>query len=278
VEVLNFEGEFGFEVGAFIPMIYKRFLVQGINHRIVSYRGMEPFYYFLPEDAKQFREGTREFKPNCVARYTGDASDNEIDPVNLLPPPYRDVFGDGDFAESLNERAVVINKFCTEWGKPPINFFSDSDLHQIFAYLKSFKEVTFFPSVSGFYSDKGRGYSRDHSEKGKTKEQVQFSVRELQVASEYKNVRIFDHSLEKGDSYNEKKLRVMAQVGVFFVVQGGNAHLSSLFKNKKLAIKHVEGNESNFTYHSGYFQKFSGDGDLICWGSDVSKLISTMAL
>jgi len=63
-EILKYEGEFGPEIVSFIPFVFNLH-IRGMleNHKVSTYIGMKPFYYFLPRKKLIQRSENRRWIP-----------------------------------------------------------------------------------------------------------------------------------------------------------------------------------------------------------------------
>ena len=92
------------------------------------------------------------------------------------------------------------------------------------------------------------GYSVDH--------QPDLRSDDLDLLRQHAQVEIFDEmaaSLAHIMSFNETKLRLYAHADFHITVQGGNAHLLSLFSGGMVAILHRAGQEVRHSYAHGHF-------------------------
>ena len=245
--VLGFEGEFGAEVNSFVPFIHwlhRAGLMRG--RRIETYAGMRPFYFFLHPDQIEERRQTRRFVHPERRPAWMPTRDDHASVRNAFEwfPDYRAHYQGGLF-RSGRELLVVHNKFTPEWGQPPMNFLPLDLLAEIFdALSERFQIVYLRPGLRATPP----GYSRDH--------QRDLAYGDLELLGRSPSVEVFDdiaEALSGAMPYNEAKLRLYAEARFHITVQGGNAHLLSLFSGGLTAIYHRAGQELRHSYASGHF-------------------------
>ena len=246
-ECLEFTGEFGAEVNSFVPFVYWLHRA-GLMHgrRIRTYRGMRPFYFFLDGDQVKEIDGLRRFvfpRDRPVWLPTRDDHRSNRSPFEMFPD-YREHFRDGMF-DVGRPLLIVHNKVTSEWGRPPVNMFPIVLLDRIFNELAPLFHVVYLrPGLRGTPQD----YSRD--------QQANLPFDDLSLLKRHPAVEIFDEmatTLSSAMSYNELKLRLYAHADYHITVQGGNAHLLSMFRGGMVAILHRAGQEIYHSYARGHF-------------------------
>jgi hypothetical protein len=244
--VLGFEGEFGAELNTFLPFIFwlhKRGLMK--QRRVETYLGMRPFYYFLTEEQVVESGRRRRYVPSdkrptwLPNRYEHDRQRSIFESF----PDYRSVY-----AEAWSqERPIVVvhNKYTREWGRPPINFFSLRLLREIFDLLSKKFEIVYVPALPSVGESE---FSFDHQEN------LQFEDRQFVARDGRANeFEAFTEQRWPKASYNERKLRLYANVSRHVTVQGGNAHLLAFFSGGSNVILHRFGQEIRGSYCRGHF-------------------------
>jgi len=248
-ECLEFEGEFGAEVNSFIPFVHWLHLAGLMGgRRVRTYAGMGPFYFFLGQE--QIEETSRPRRFVSPARRPGwlPTRDDHASVRTAFEafPDYRGHYRGGLLgAAAGRELLVVHNKFTPEWDGPPVNFLPLDLLADIFGGLgKRFQIVYLRPGLRGTPP----GYSADH--------QPDLAYGDAALLDRFPEVEAFDdiaEALSGTMSYNEAKLRLYAETRRHITVQGGNAHLLSLFSGGLVAIYHRAGQELRHAYARGHF-------------------------
>lgn len=245
-EILECSGEFGAELNSFVPFIH--YLVQTDQfegHRILTYRGMKPFYFFLRDDQILEKDEPRawvsplkrpEWLPNRDDHFSRKSS-------REIFPDYRAEYAtDFGFAKPI---LAIHNKFSSAYLLPPLNYFKLEALDELFERYKRDFQIVFLPSNGGNFQD--RGYSPDH-QKDKLLDEGSVLRRHPEV------IDFHDLLMARDMGYNELKLRLYATTRLFFTVQGGNAHMCSLFGGSIVGILHRVGQETRHSYAHGHFQ------------------------
>lgn len=243
---LRFEGEFGAEINSFVPFIHWLWVSGEFGPRqIVTYRGMEPFYAFLPPDRILTVSEPRRYVPPASRPPWLPTRDDHA-PRNRareLFPDYRTLFANDLFAF---EKPLLIlhNKFSTEWGGPPVNFLPPDLLAETLAVLSERFQIVY--SRPGLCP--AAGYSGDH--------QPDHNLDERPILREFPEIQIFEDlaaDLEPIYSYNQLKLMLYANSWFHITVQGGNAHLAAILSGSLILIYHLAGQELRHSYHGGHF-------------------------
>ena len=246
-DCLDFVGEFGAELNSFVPFVHwlhRAGLMR--DRRIGTYLGMRPFYFFLDRHQIEERAEPRRYvppdeRPNWLPTRNDHASNRS--PFEMFPD-YRAAFRDGLF-DVGRPLLVVHNKVTPEWGQPPVNTFSLPVLDRLLAALVAdFHVVYLRPGLLGTPPD----YSVDH--------QPNLAFDDLALLRRHKQVELFDEMarvLACSMPYNEAKLRLYAHADFHITVQGGNAHLLSMFSGGMVAILHRAGHEVRHSYAHGHF-------------------------
>jgi hypothetical protein len=265
-EVLQFRGEFGEEINHFLPYIHWLYRTGALRHRkIETYPGMEPFYFFLHPSQILINHQKRHYVPeiHAPAHYLNPSGLFAVKTGCEWPPDYRAHYKfDFGFSKPI---LVIHNKYTEEWGGPPVNYFDLDVLDTLFMALKDRYQIIFFEAARA--SQGARGYSLDH--------QSVVEYADIDVAYRHREVIIFGDLLGKSpDSYNLLKLKIFSNCYHFITVQGGNAHLCSLFGGSLVAIQHKVGSEESHTYQRGIFQFLSNPTPLYLIGRDGPTILN----
>lgn len=246
-ERLEFVGEFGAEINSFVPFIHWLHLAGLMpGRRIRTYRGMRPFYFFLDAGQIEETDAKRHFvfpeqRPSWLPTRDDHASRRTAFEVF---PDYRARFRTGMF-RMAKPLLVIHNKVTPEWDLPPVNVLPLDLLDHLFRVLAPrFHIVYLRPGLLGVPA----GYSADH--------QPDLAFADLELLRRHPEVELFDEmaaTLAHAMPYNEVKLRLYAHADFHITVQGGNAHLLSLFSGGLVAILHRLGQEIRHSYLHGHF-------------------------
>ena len=244
--LLECAGEFGAEINSFVPFVYYLHQTgQMEERRILTYRGMKPFYYFLRDTQILEKDDPRAWvSPDKRPLWLPNRNDHfPHKSAREIFPDYRQHYAtDFGFPKPI---LAIHNKYSSGFLIPPLNYFPLDALDELFSRFKQQYQIVFLPSSAGSLQD--RGFSSDH--------QKDKRIDEASVLRAHPEVINFHDLLMQHDvSYNEMKLRLYAATRVFFTVQGGNAHLCSLFGGSLVVILHRAGQETKFSYAHGHFQ------------------------
>jgi hypothetical protein len=238
---IEYTGEYGDEVAAFIPFVSWLKQEGHLNDRqVVTYRGMRPYYFFLEESQLVEKD-----EPRCWIRRrhrewpTNDACFATLQPW-LRPPAYRRHYASR--ARLFDRPTLFIqNKFTVEWDGGPINYLPLNYLHHLLTIARDrFQVVYSRPGAMRLADD----YSQDHN--------AFCQYPDLHVVDQFPEVLVLESMAEEeGRPYNEVKLEVLAGAHLFCAVQGGGAHVLAAFGNSLLAILHRHGPEIHLAYERG---------------------------
>ena len=240
-------GEFGAELNSFVPFIYWLHvtgLMQG--RKIRTYAGMRPFYFFLDDaQIEEISEPRRYVPPSERPAWLPNRDDHAAVRTGFeMFPDYRAHYRDGLF-KSEKPILVVHNKVTPEWDGPPVNVLSLDLLDRLFDELGDRYHIVYVrPGLLGT----PRGYSADH--------QPDQPFDDLALLRRRQTVELFDEiaaAFSAWMSYNEVKLRLYAHSDFHVTVQGGNAHLLTMFSGGMNAIYHCRGQEIRHSYRYGPF-------------------------
>jgi len=268
--------EFGIELALVVPYAYWLH-TQGELDKVITSKGMKPFYYFCDdvEESFDFRTidneaaGLMEMPNNWIH------GDNKLGTVITKPavlnysqwisPPYEEYYKDK--FDWISERPVVFisNIYNFEHGLPPKwHYFDIPCLYEMFTYLteKGYDVVYKRPTnKEGFAIDQNE-MNAVHSNLNITANVEGIGViTDRQLPNYMDNVYLFDEVLQQYPelSYNEFQIKLMANTDKFISVCGGNAILSSLFGRTTL-VYITQGRElrPNYFGPESYWRKLSG--------------------
>ena len=247
---LRFEGEFGAEINSFLPFVHWLWDAGALGgRRIVTYRGMTPFYGFLPLAQLTEIDAPRRYVPPCDRPFWLPTRDDHGPRRRCFEsfPDYRTLHANDLFTAGADTRPLLVlhNKFCTEWDHAPVNFLPLDLLAETLAALQgTFRIVYSRPGIA----PPGRDYSADH--------QPDHDLGERDLLAAFPDVILFEDlaaQLAPLYGYNQLKLMLYAKTYFHITTQGGNAHLAALFGGSLLGIYHRAGQELRHSYHAGHF-------------------------
>jgi hypothetical protein len=160
-------------------------------------------------------------------------------------PDYRNRYRNALFA-SDKPLLVVHNKYTHEWQGPPVNFLSVPMLDTLFQGLGD--RFTIIYTRPGIKAPQA-SFSGDH--------QADLTLGDRPLVRRHPSVLLFEDlvaAMAHELSYNELKLMLYANTHFHITVQGGNAHLASLFQGSLIGILHRFGQEIAHAYQHGHFQ------------------------
>lgn len=263
---IEYTGEYGDEVAAFIPLISWLKHEGYLNGRqVITYRGMRPYYFFLEECELVEKDEGRYWIPRAEREWpTNDACFATLKPW-LRPPDYR--------AHYLSQARVfprptlfIQNKFTVEWNRGPINYLPLKDLHLLLTIARGrFQVVYSRPGAVGRADD----YSHDHN--------AFCQYPDMSIINQFPEVMVLENmARQEGRPYNEVKLEVLAGAHLFFAVQGGGAHALAAFGDSLLAILHRRGAETRLAYEHGPYTYLSPAPPTLIVARDDDQLIDAI--
>lgn len=245
-----YHGEFGMELQAFVPWAYYKSYHGCYHLKTFGVTGSKYMYWFS-DDHRIVRIRRRFIWPKhgmpVFPTREGIYVQQIPDHAPWQAPPFKDFFYNpkvASFKELQDKPLVVIqNKYHTEWGGPPTNFFDKDMLSKMFDYM--------VPHYSILY--------KRHTSKSLTDNSQVLDLNEKEwIRTNYPSVVLYEdlqQGLDSNDPNDENLLQfgIMAISQHFVAVQGGTAALSAWFGgNTSILIKKGPDSEC---YH--YFHRFS---------------------
>lgn len=223
---LEYSGEYGAEITTFIPFVaWLKQQGHMAGRRIVTYAGMQPYYFFLEEDEFEEKNSARHWLPvrhrywPSNSTYTATAS-----PWHVYPD-YRQHYANSGWKF---ERPVMYiqNKFTIEWDAGPINYIPLMSLHRLLELTAGRFDVVYSRPIalksSSSYSNDDNIWC-DYPDRALIKEHAHVLDLEMECAA-------------SGCDYNRTKLEIMAKARIFVAAQGGGAHVLACFGDSLLLI------------------------------------------
>lgn len=246
---IEFTGEYGDEIATFIPLVH--WLKQeGLlrDRKVLTYRGMRPYYFFLNDDEFDAKDHSRHGVPEHARDWPANSVSTATRKAWHRPPDYR-AFYITRARQFSRPTLFIQNKFTVEWKLGPINYLPLFHLKYLLTQTAGkFQIVYSRPSARKC----GSGYSADHN--------IFCDYPDLDVVRQFEDALVLEEIAAREDrSYNEVKLEVLAGARLFFAVQGGSAHILAAFGNSLLAILHRRGREFPHAYQRGLYKYLSDD-------------------
>jgi len=256
--IVDCNPEFGIELVLSVPYAYWLH-TQGKLDKVVTSKGMKPFYYFCD---------------NVEERYDYRTIDNEAAGLNSLPNNW--IYGDKKNAELYKDKwehwesfrnvdrgcgilnykewkmpdyknqykndkfkfdkpfVVVANRYNWEHGKPPVGYFDIKCLYEMFNYLTESGYIVIYkrPNNTEFPIDQNEMNTVRNGEILKADVEGIGTVSDYDLTEYYDDVILFDKFLSNHSeyTYNELQLNLFANADGFIGISGGSTLLLNLFQ------------------------------------------------
>lgn len=276
--VIDVNPEFGYELVCAAPYAYW-LKEQGEYVKVITSRGMKPFYWFCDEVVEKYTSrsinnstnGVQNLPNNWIhhnalANFGKDYSllteeekvqaNGWLDYSKWIAPPYAKKYYKSNTPQVENY-IVVSNRYNLEHGEAPVGYFDIESLYKIFTTLveKGYNVIYKRPRNVEFATDPNELLNQD----------IVANVEGQGVISDYKlteyfdNVYLFDDIVKEiGNSYNEAQLNIFSKAEGFISMGGGSSILCSYF-NKPVIIYVNTSKDIRPGYFEGesYFNKLS---------------------
>lgn len=287
-----YRGEFGKELRSIVPWAYQTYLdCQSKGQQIVTegLTGSKYMYYFNRNH--KFHRGMKRVagSPLPFGNPMGeDVHMSDFSPAagtKWLPPPYATFFRDLENQENPFERlwkvenrgkplVVILNKYTTEWGGPPVNYFSMDMVQKMLEYLTPNYTVLYKRQSSPLAFDDGHGYDAGLlSEKDMIREEYPDVLLFEDFSEAFVLNLEYDEDPDDDEYENNVNLLLFAFLAqsrhVLSVQGGGTAVVGSYFGGTNIVLI-KKGKELQYGDY-GYFHKFSNATVVQC-NSDSSFL------
>ena len=257
---IEYRGEFGNEITTFIPFVHwlkHEGLLAG--RRVVTYRGMRPYYFFLDDGEYDEKTGERHWLPPPQRDWPSSNSYTATRQNWHVMPDYRARYRDEGrrFERPL---LFIQNKFCVEWNSGPINYLPLYALQEIFALAgRRFDIVYSRPRRMG-----GGDYTADHAH--------DCDYPDLAIARRFPEVIVLeDYVAQARVPYNLAKLQILAKCWLSIAVQGGGAHLLACFGGGVMLLLHREGPEHPHAYAAGPYKYLASPPPILLVAHDYQQ-------
>ena len=256
--IVDCNPEFGIEMALALPYAYWLH-EQGKLEKVVTSKGMKPFYYFCD---------------NVEEKYDFRTIDNATAGLNSLPNSW--IYGSHKNAELYKDEwehwksfrdvkvgcgildyekwkmpdyknhykndelkfdkpfIVVANRYNWEHGNPPIGYFNIPCLQKIFNYLTSIGYIVVYkrPNNTEFVIDQNEMTTRASQIQLTADIQGGGTISDYELAKYYDDVVLFDDLLSENQeyTYNEFQLNLFVNAEGFIGISGGSTLLLNLFQ------------------------------------------------
>lgn len=238
----NVACEFGYEIIMVIPYVYYLHS-KGITCKVLTCKGMESFYYFLPEGAYEEKYNKRGWAVPKNLPLKG-IHFNTLNKDQWVMPPYKEYFSQYKGISLKKEYIIINNKYNTEWGKPPVNYLDLDTLNTLFSSLSPKYDIIYNRPLP-------QSVPGDHS--------LIYDLKEFDLIKEHFPFVIDLNVISKQQSipYNLLQLILGSKCTKQISVQGGNSILASLTGGINLVYA-VKGSEIKHNSFEAWYPEFSG--------------------
>lgn len=240
---IAFDGEFAPELQFVLPFAYWHFK-NGTLKATRSSKFTKELYFFSPDHRESFEirsnEGNYNFEMPRIL-YSQDYDIHKWEQVPLKETYQNDIY--------TYEKPILIiaNRYNSEWGGPPISFYSIDMLAFIVEKLKDKYTII-------YNRPRPKNITEDNSD---IHDMNEFDW----LAKEHPYVvlmeDLFMENKAKANNFNHLQLMVYANAAKFISIHGGTATLASYFGGTNLILS-KQGPEHHFNCYQKLYPKFSG--------------------
>ena len=242
-KTLDFSGEFAPELQFVLPFAYWHYK-NGTLKSTVSSRYTKEMYFFSPHHEEKYdtrtNEGNYNFEMPRIL-YSQDYTMQKWEPVPLKEHYQNQVY--------IYDKPMIVvaNRYNSEWGGPPISFFSLELLDFMFSHLKEHYTVIYNrPRPQNITMDNSDIYELDEfSWIGRAHPEV--------ILME----DLFKENRTQARNFNHFQLQLYANADKFISIHGGTATLASYFGGTNLILS-KQGPEHHFQCFKKLYPQFSG--------------------
>jgi len=276
--IIDLNPEFGYELVCAAPHAYW-LKEQGEYVKVVTSKGMKPFYWFCDEVEEKYTTRSVDnssngvqnlpnswIHHNALAIFGKDYSllteeeqkqaNGWLDYSQWVAPPYAEKYYKKD-TPALSNYVIISNRFNLEHGQTPIGYFDIESLYTMFNLLteKGYNIIYKRPRNTEFATDPNELQNRDIL----ANVEGQGVITDYQLTEYFENVYLFDDIVNQvGGTYNEAQLAIYSSAEGFISMGGGSSILCSYF-NKPVIIYVNTSKDIRPGYFEGesYFNKLS---------------------
>ena len=276
--IIDLNPEFGYELVCAAPYAYW-LKEQGEYVKVVTSKGMKPFYWFCDEVEEKYTTRSVDnssngvqnlpntwIHHNAIAVFGKDYSllteeeqkqaNGWLDYSQWVAPPYAEKYYKKG-TPALSNYVIISNRFNLEHGQTPIGYFDIESLYTMFNLLteKGYNIIYKRPRNTEFATDPNELQNRDIL----ANVEGQGVITDYQLTEYFENVYLFDDIINQvGGTYNEAQLAIYSSAEGFISMGGGSSILCSYF-NKPVIIYVNTSKDIRPCYFEGesYFNKLS---------------------
>ena len=240
---LAFEGEFAPELEFVLPFAYWHHQNGTLKSTVSSLYSKE-LYFFSPDHQEKYdvrtNKGNYNFEMPRIL-YSQDYDMRKWKPVPLKARYQNSVY------KYDKPVVIVANRYNSEWGGPPISYFSIEMLDFLFTGLKAGYTVIYNrPRPQNIAMDNSEIFDLDEFEWINNKHPEVILVEDL-----------FRENRANAKNFNHFQLLLYANADKFISIHGGTAALASYFGGTNIILS-KQGPEHHFGCFKKLFPKFSG--------------------
>ncbi len=261
--IIDVHPEFGYEMACSMPYAY--WLHQrGELEKVVTCKGMKPFYYFLPEGSyiEKYDKRTWHVPQNVPLK---GIHFPQLNKNKWVTPPFKDFYSKFQLKTKFEKEILIINnKYSCEWDHLPVNYLNLDVLDYLFNILSKKYTVLYNRPTTNIPLD----FAEELNKKHKLKDLKDFEL----IKNKYPNViDLGDLATYEKIPFNQLQLILGSHSTKQISVQGGNSILASLTKGTNLVYA-VKGHEIANNSFENWYSEFSGA--FIKSTNNYDKLIS----
>lgn len=275
---IDLNPEFGYELVCAAPYAYW-LKEQGEYVKVVTSKGMKPFYWFCDEVEEKYTARSVDNSSNGVQNLPNSwihhnalaifgkdynllteeeqkQANGWLDYSQWVAPPYAEKYYKKG-VPALSNYIIISNRFNLEHGQTPIGYFDIESLYTMFNLLteKGYNIIYKRPRNTEFVTDPNELQNRDIL----ANVEGQGVITDYQLTEYFENVYLFDDIVNQvGGTYNEAQLAIYSSAEGFISMGGGSSILCSYF-NKPVIIYVNTSKDIRPGYFEGesYFNKLS---------------------
>jgi len=274
---LTLNPEFAHEIVLGIPYAYYLHQ-QGRLERVITSKGMKPFYFFCKNVEERFESrtidnqtaGLNQLPNNWIHNNSSlglpeDEKHGVLDYSQWTPPPYTKVFTSGGFTKP---HVIINNTYNIEFGnvgERPLRSFDIKSLYEMFVYFKEKGYIVIYkrPNNTEFTIDQNELNTLSSGMTLSAEVDGVGVMTDYQLCKHFDNVYTMEEVLQTnewgGVSYNQVQLSLGSSASGFITCNGGGGILCAYF-NKPVIMYVPDGKEKRSGYltnKNSYINKLS---------------------
>ena len=277
--VVDVRPEFGYDLVCAAPYAYWLHK-QGELEKVVTCKGMTPFYYFCDNVEERYTKRSvnnqingvqnlpnKWIHHNAMALYKKDYSElsfsqqvkvnGVLDYSQWIAPPYKNIYYD-ESVDLPKKYIIISNRYNMEHGESPVGYFDIECLYNMFNYLTSrgYDVIYKRPKNTEFITDENEWLSKniianveDHG-----------IISDFDLTNYFKKVYNLDSIISKLNlDYNTAQLKIFSRASGFISMGGGSSIFCSYFKVPVIIYVNTSKDiRPGYFERDSYFKKLSG--------------------